>query len=213
MKSLYGFQQLLLTFIWDLYYSFPYLIILVYLFQIVYLGGYTRKQHFSKSTVGGKEASIWLNHALKLFRLKQFQLCQMKYNFGIKLIPLCSEVNSKQFSKEDLGPAMDTSLASLKAQIARDSAQLPVLGLWTSQTAEQPKRQGPTFTWQQKFGHVPLRCKRIQSLLPNIRSLSDNIQSIAWKVFQNSTVQTFYSDRNFLYLCCQCGSYLSLAAI
>lgn len=64
----------------------------------------------------------------------------MKYNFGIKLIPLCSEVNSKQFSKEDLGPAMDTSLASLKAQIARDSAQLPVLGLWTSQTAEQPKR-------------------------------------------------------------------------
>lgn len=59
---------------------------------------------------------------------------------GDQPIPLCSEVNSKQFSKDDLGPAMDTSLASVQAQVARDSAQLPVLGHWTSQTAAPRKR-------------------------------------------------------------------------
>lgn len=33
----------IVTFSWHSYYSFSYLVILVYLFQIVYLGGYTRK--------------------------------------------------------------------------------------------------------------------------------------------------------------------------
>ena len=38
----------------------------------------------------------------------------MKLNFGIKFIPLCSEVDSKELSREDLGPPMDTPLASLR---------------------------------------------------------------------------------------------------
>lgn len=59
----------------------------------------------------------------------------MKQNFGTKPISLCSEVDTKQFPREDLGPIIDASLSSLETQTGRRPVQSSLDSGYQSSTA------------------------------------------------------------------------------
>lgn len=129
-------------------------------------------------------------------------------NFGINPIPLCPEVDSKQFSRGVLAlPWMPPWLPSKHREPGVLFSPSSLDFSHHKRTAPQPKAQGSTFTWQQSFGHTPARCQGIQSEVPCylifIKNLADNdIWRILLGRYFKSVLsnQTFCSDTNFLYL-------------
>ena len=131
----------------------------------------------------------------------------MKLNFGIKFIPLCSEVDSKELSREDLGPPMDTLLASLRtgetgllfshasldlAHHRRAASQPRACGL------PSPSHRGlPTLATQGEQPGAP--CLILS------RSSADNsiYRVLLGKSFRSApSNRAFYNDGKFLHLGC-----------